>query len=238
MTIKAKRKGLKMTEKVAKVYEALHQVVSELDVEKDSVLPSNMSGAAYRTTEAITAEVRTLFEKNNLILIPSEKVVDTGHIEFNKRLNYYTVIEGKYEIVSLEDGSSVTISGTGRGQSVGTAVDANIASTFAFKNALQRLFLIADRNEEDRAHRDGTPGPTKAERQAELARNAGKNSASRGPARAKNEFQVKVKEKFIDTGVVTAEQANEEIKKLRAKGDKNPFETLLNSLEKGELPDA
>ena len=226
-----------MSEKIAgKIYPALHKVMGELDVDKDGVLPANMSGSAYRTAEAITSAVRDLFSTHGLIFLPMDRVIESTQEEFKNRMNYSVVIEGTYEIVHIEDGSSVTIRGIGRGVSTGTAVDANVASTFALKNALQRLLLISDNREEEAAMRDGTPGPTKVERAATKARSAAKPAAKKAsPVR---ELQKKVKEQFIDEGMITSEQANEEIKRLKEAGDENPFQTLLNALEKGELPDA
>src|SRR5690625_7319674 len=95
-----------MTKEVPHVYIALAEVVKTLDVDKDSVLPANMGKSSYRTTEAITAAVRALFEKENLILIPNEHVIESGAQEIKDRVTYYSVIVGTYEIVSLKDGSS------------------------------------------------------------------------------------------------------------------------------------
>lgn len=226
----------KETNMTKKVYPALHKVMAELDVDKDGVLPGNMGGSAYRTAEGITSAVRALFTKHDLVFLPTERVIESTQEEFKNRMTYSIVVEGTYEIVHVEDGSSVAIQGIGRGVATGTAVDANVASTFALKNALQRLLLISDNREEEAAMRDGTPGPTKVERQAQKARSAAKPAPKKAsPVR---ELQKKVKEQFIDQGVITSEQANEEIKKLKESGDENPFQTLLNALEKGELPDA
>lgn len=223
---------------VGKVFAALHAVAAELDVDKDGVLPANMSGAAYRTAEAITSAVRALFTKNNLVIVPSEMVVEASNEEFKNRMQFTLVVEGTYQIFHIEDGSSVTIGGVGRGVSTGTAVDANVASTFAFKNALQRLLLISDNRDEAAGMNDGSSqGPSKVERQAQLAR---ERTAKRSPAKASpiRELQAKVRSEYIEKGVITSEQANDEIKRLKAKGDDNPFQTLLDSLAKGELPDA
>lgn len=226
----------KETNMTKKVYGALAKVQAELNVDKDGVLPGNMGGAGYRTAEAITSAVRDLFTKHDLVFLPTERVIESTQEEFKNRMNYSIVVEGKYTIVHTEDGSSVEIQGIGRGVSTGTAVDANVASTFALKNALQRLLLISDNREEEAAMRDGTPGPTKVERQAQKARSAAKPAPKKAsPVR---ELQKKVKEQFIDEGVITPDQANEEIKRLKKAGDDNPYQTLLNALEKGELPDA
>lgn len=224
---------------VGHIYEAIGEILRDLDVEKDGVLPGNMGGKAYRTIESVTKGLRSELVSKGVIIVPNEKVISQERWEFTKRMNFSTVIEGTYQLVSTKDGSSITISGTGRGNSMGTSVDANGASSFAFKNAVQRLFLISDNEEETAAMRDGTPGPTKLERDAAQARGAAPKRATRAKADPKEDkAKVEIKTEFIDSGIVSKEQVGAEFTKLRNSGDKTPYQTLLGLLEKGELTDA
>lgn len=228
-----------MTDNSKAVYRALHNVLRELDVDKDGVLPGNMGGSAYRSAEALTAGVRALFVQHDLILVPQESVSHNERYEFNKRVEFTATVEGVYHIISAEDGSSVTIKGVGRGKSTGTTVDVNIASTFALKNALQRFFLVSDNKLEEEGMSDGSaPGPTKAERAAAKAAVTPQPKAKPVANNGEREAQAKIRAEYLNAEepVLTKEEAGAEIKRLKNAGDKTPYATLLASLEKGELP--
>ncbi len=143
------------------VYTALAAILSELSVEKNGDLPSNMGGKPYITAVDLNLEVKRKFVSNNLILIPSERVIRHENL-VSSRTTVSIVIEGTYTIVSTVDGSSVTGVGVGDGLAIGTAVASNIASTNALKNFLLRLFLVTEQSTEDAAKQQAPEETQKA----------------------------------------------------------------------------
>ena len=192
------------TTKIPEVYTALANVLSNLSVEKNGVLPGNMGGKPYITAVDVAAEVKRLFVANNLIFLPDEKVVHQETRESNNRLQLIITITGSYTIVSTVDGSNVVISGTGDGLSTGTAVAANIASTNALKNALLRAFLITEQSVEDAGRNEAAPGQAPAQ-------NAAQRKVETARAVAKpvdgelNALKAKVRE-AIEAGTKTREE--------------------------------
>lgn len=155
-----------------KVYEGVANTLKHLSVEKNGVLPGNMGGKPYITAHDIAAEVKRKFVENNLIFLPKETVVKHENIQANNRLQVSIVVTGEYTIVSAEDGSSLTVSGTGDGLATGTAVASNIASTNALKNALLRTFLITEQSVEEAA-KNGLPDAAPSPAQAKIAKAQG-----------------------------------------------------------------
>lgn len=142
--------------KVPHVYTALYSILKGLAVEKNGSLPSNMGGKPYITAVDLNLEIKNKFVENNLILIPREREVSKNVVSEDGGRKTITIsIEGEYQIVSVEDESSVTIGGVGDGLAIGSAVAANIASTNALKNALLRTFLVTEQSTED----EGKHGP-------------------------------------------------------------------------------
>lgn len=149
-----------------KIYGAIFNILKEMRVEKGGTLPPQMGNAKYATAEAISNATKNLFVENNLILIPEEKISHIDAPDFgDKKIRYLVTITGEYQVVHTEDGSSIRFSGIGQGIATGTAVAANIASTFALKNALQRLFLISEDSVDTAGHvEQAQPKQTEAQR--------------------------------------------------------------------------
>lgn len=135
--------------KVPHVYTALATVMREISVEKNGMLPPNMGGKPYISAVDLAYATKTLFDANNLVLIPNETVTHDEVFNDNGRKTRTLTIQGVYKVVSTVDGSSETISGTGDGLSTGSSVASNIASTNALKNALLRTFLVTEQSVED-----------------------------------------------------------------------------------------
>lgn len=217
------------------VLTALVEVFKTLSVDKNGILPSNMGKGAYMTAEDINAAVRGEFAKNNLLVFSNE--VETKHetITYKERLNFATSITGTYTIVSAVDGSERTISGVGHGLATGTAVAANIASTFALKNALLRTFLVAEQSVENAAmegdnapsRQTAKPAGSRTERQVS---NSTKNSSA-----AESKARAAVKKEFIDEGLVTPEDANKQVGELKKNGSLTPYTDLLKQFRSGDL---
>jgi len=141
---------------VPAVIGSIAKVLAAMSVEKGGVLPGNMGGKPYITAVDLSAEAKRQFVENDLIILPSEKVISHEVINNNNRLTVAIVVEGTYTIISTKDGSHVVTGGVGDGLAIGTAVSSNIASTNALKNALLRLFLVTEQSVEDAA-KDGVP---------------------------------------------------------------------------------
>lgn len=192
---------------VPKVYAAIHKVLEHLQVDKNGMLPGNMGGKAYMTAEAISNEVKRLFVENNLIL-ESNETSETFAPNFgDSKSRFQITVSGSYRAIHIEDGSSITFSGTGNGLATGTAVAANIASTFALKNALQRQFLIS----EDSVERDGQAeqAPPKQNSAQQAAASATAPPApKKASGKANQDAQLRIKEGMddgtYDKGAVTA----------------------------------
>lgn len=148
---KTTRKTPAKKETGPKVYEALGKVLGAMAVEKGGVLPGNMGGKPYITAHDLAAEAKRQFVANNLILLPDEQIFKHDVINDNGRKTVVISVRGQYTITHIEDGSSVTVGGTGDGLATGTAVASNIASTNAFKNALLRTFMVTEQSVEEAA---------------------------------------------------------------------------------------
>lgn len=203
---------------VPHVYTALAEILKNLSVEKNGVLPGNMGGKPYITAVDASAETKRQFVENNLVFVPNEEVIKHEIITFKDRLNIAIVIKGTYTIISTVDGSSVTVSGTGDGLATGTAVASNIGSTNALKNALLRTFLITEQSVEDSA-KQGTPDAmpaTATQRTVERARTAGTSADQKkivayiGKDEEKRAKVNELHKKFKESGL-TADKVNEKI---------------------------
>lgn len=222
-----------MTDTTPKIYGAIHNILKEMQVEKNGTLPGNMGGKSYATAEAISNATKNLFVANNLILIPSETVTHVSSDDYgDKKMRYLITITGNYRATHIGDGSFVEFSGTGQGIATGTAVAANIASTFALKNALQRLFLISEDSVESAAHiEQSAPKQTQAQRTA-------KELPSRPVVKSSNreiveEIKAFMSENGIPSEVMSA--LNDKIAKERGKEKGEVLPELLERLKAGEV---
>lgn len=141
-----------MTENTNKIYGSIHKVLNHLSVSKNGTLPGNLGGAAYLKADDISNEVKTQLVKNNVIVEANEEVVKVDSPDYgDKKMRFVITLKGTYRLIHIEDGSSITISGTGQAMGTGVATAAAVASTFAQKTALLRTFLIS----EDSVEREG-----------------------------------------------------------------------------------
>lgn len=154
--------------KTPHVHTALAEIVKSLVVEKTGTLPGNLGGKKYAPAPAVAQAVKELFAKNDLLLLTEEKVVSNENLVVKDRLSIHIIVTGTYTIISLKDGSSVTVSGTGDGLATATAVAANIASTNSQKNALLRTLLISEQSVEEASMTEQKPSAT--EQKLERAR--------------------------------------------------------------------
>lgn len=138
-------------EKVPAIFTSLAKVLRALSVEKNGTLPGSMGGKPYITAVDASAEVKRQFVENNIVILPEEKFTHHEVQELKDRKFVVVGVEGRYTLVSTEDGSTAVVSGVGDGTAIGTSVASNIASTNALKNALLRTFLITEQSVEDEA---------------------------------------------------------------------------------------
>lgn len=222
-----------MTDTTPKIYGAIHNILKEMQVEKNGTLPGNMGGKSYATAEAISNATKNLFVANNLILIPSETVTHVSSDDYgDKKMRYMVTITGNYRATHIEDGSFIEFSGTGQGIATGTAIAANVASTFSLKNALQRLFLISEDSVESAAHVEQS-----APKQAQAQRTV-KEAPSRPVVKTSNreiveEIKVFMSENGIPSEVMSA--LNDKIAKERGKEKGEVLPELLERLKAGEV---
>lgn len=217
------------TNKVPHVYTALLEVTRKIEVEPDGTLPGNMGGKGYASATAVTDHVKKLFVDLDLFLIANEEVVTSEQRELKERITQYIVVRGEYQIVSAQDGSTVTISAIGNGQATGTAVAANIASTFALKNALLRTFMISDQSAEDAGMAE--PGEKKSTRMEQSAKAVAPRRTTTAKA-AVSGARALIKSEFVDTGKLTPKEANERLQLLKKNGHADPETDLLEELRK------
>lgn len=192
------------------VYTALGNILKNLSVSKNGVLPGNMGARPYITAVDASAEVKRQFVENDLIFLPNEEVIENEHFIHKDRVSIRIVIRGEYTIVSTVDGTSVTVSGVGDGLATGTAVASNIGSTNALKNALLRTFLITEQSVEDAA-KNGEP-ETPAQRQIQKAKAAPKTQAPKPTAKDESPDVARLLGEIkaaVDSGTVTSDKANQ-----------------------------
>lgn len=207
-----------MTEnKTPKVYAAIHNVLTALQVSKGGMLPGNMGGKAYMTAEDISNEVKRLFVENRLILRANETVAHVSTDDLgDKKMRFQITISGTYEAIHIDDGSALEFSGTGQGLATGTAVAANIASTFALKNALQRQFLISEASVDAEGHTEQAPPKQNPAQQAAQAT----KPKSSGAAKAVGDEEQRQAQIRISEGITAGTY------------DKDRVTALHNALEK------
>lgn len=216
-----------MTNGQPKIYQAIHDILSEMKVEKNGQLPSNMGSAKYATAEAVSNATKNLFIDNKLILVPEEEVADISTPDFgDKKSRFMVTIRGNYQVVHIEDGSSINFSGVGQGLATGTAVAANIASTFALKNALQRMFLISEESVDTAGHTEQVqPRQTEAQRRVQQA------PVRRNPnAEALEELKAFMRKYDVDSTVMA--KKNQEIATKLGKDKAEVYPELLEELKK------
>ncbi len=166
----------KPTYTVPKIYAAYHKILEELQVDKTSDLPTNMGGKKAFAADQVAADVKSLLVENNLIFrVLSEDVVSNEVIPVGNRLNIVITVQGTYELIHIEDGSSITIGGVGQGVAIGSSVAASIAGTFALKSGLLHSFLIT----EESVEREGL-APTQPKESAALKKAQSDKDGSSG----------------------------------------------------------
>lgn len=220
-----------------KVYTSIHKVLKTLQVDKNGVLPGNLGGKNYATAESISNEVKKLFVANDLIPeyneeIVTESVADLG----DKKMRFQTTIKGTFKAIHIEDGSSITFSGHGHGLATGTAMAANIASTFAMKNALQRQFLISEDSVERNGQAEQAP-PKQNSAQQEAAKATTPPPAPKKLTGANGDAQKRVVAKMED-GTYDRERVtalNAKIAKQLGKSKGDVMVELEKALEAGEV---
>lgn len=216
------------------VYKALAAILASLSVAKGGTLPSNMGGKPYITAVDAAAETKRKFVENNLIFVPNETVFKHETIIHKDRISVAIVITGQYTIISTQDGSHVTVSGTGDGLANGTAVASNIASTNALKNALLRTFLITEQSVEDAAKNGPDSEATPTERKLTQARSA-------APAKPRTATTSKARDtirvEYIEAGIVSKDIANSMLEAAKAAGLSGDaaWDKVLERLKKGEV---
>lgn len=137
--------------KVPHVYTAILEILKNMSVEKNGKLPGNMGGGSYVAASDLSAETKAQFVEQSLVFLPSERLTKHEVLTDGNRKTIFTTTEGEYRIISVVDGSEVTIRGAGDGIATGSAVASNVSSTNALKNALLRTFLVTETSVEDAA---------------------------------------------------------------------------------------
>lgn len=227
---------------VPHVYTALSEVFKTLSVGKDGRLPSNMGGGGYQTAEAVSEAVRNEFAQHDLIILSNEEETSRESIIHKERLNFSSSVTGTYTIVSTRDGSMTQISGVGHGLATGTAVAANVASTFALKNALMRTFMVSENAVEEgglAGENTAKPKPeNRATRNVKAATTKPAPKATPGGSSGEAAAKTKIQAEYIKTGLITSEYANERRDFFKADGSKTPLQDLLKEIESGDLGNA
>lgn len=228
-----------MTEEVKStphVLAAVAAILKHMEVEKGGTLPANMGGKKYIPAPALAEEIKRQLVANNLILLSDEQVVSQEAVINKDRLNIRVVVTGRYRLISTQDASEVSISGTGDGLATGTAVASNIASTNAQKNALLRTFLVSEEAVEEASMTESAAPQEK--RSTAAAAKVAKTAAAKPAARGSKGSQENIRTEFIDTGVVTREQVNDLVSSVKTSeglAGEPLFAEVLNRLRKGEV---
>lgn len=143
---------------VPEVYVALANILKSFSVEADGTLPASMSGGKYIRAVDLFNAVKVAFAQNDLVLLTNEHLSCANEVTLGAKLALHVIVSGEYTLVSTRDASSVSFSGVGEGFAFSNAVAANIASTYALKNALMRTLLAS----EDSVEKEGlTPADAK-----------------------------------------------------------------------------
>lgn len=219
-----------MTEQ-PKIYKAIHNILSALNVAKTGTLPGNMGGKEYMTAEAVANEAKKLFVENDLILVSNEDVTQIDTPDFgDKKTRVFLTIKGTYEAIHIEDGSSITFSGTGQGLATGTAIAANIASTFALKNALQRQFMVSEDSVDKAGHTEAAvPKQHSAQQTASAGAPPAKPVTAAAPSPLIQEIKKVMEEKNIPSERMTA--LNRELAEKHGKTNSEVLPELLAILQ-------
>ena len=186
-----------MTEEntVPAIYAALLAIQNEYAVEKKGKLPSNMGGSMYAAASDQFAEFKKLAQKHRVLTINQNIPSQTELREISGRAYDYVVVTLSYKLVSLEDGSSETISGTGTGIAINNSVASIIANTNAMKTAIQGFTMTTESSEDAAKSGPGESegGPTKAEQKVAAAKTGVAPATGAIPTDEVKELQGKIK---------------------------------------------
>lgn len=129
-----------------KIYSAMREVMKDIaavGIGKDS--RNTMQGFNFRGIDAAMNALSPLMVKHGIICVPRHGQADVRSRETQKaeKITYNTIVfcHSEFDLVSVEDGSSVTIRTNGEGMDTADKAT-NKAMSMAFKYALLQAFVI------------------------------------------------------------------------------------------------
>lgn len=142
------------------VYKKLHDVMNGLEKIDTSIMEFGRTKYAYLSENAITPEVKKLFLEHGLVIIPTHTMFESNEVGDN----IHAIVTIVYEIVDIDDGSTLSVTGIGEGMDKGDKAIPK-ACTAALKQMFRHLLMIPspDRLDPDNtaseAYRKPQPAP-------------------------------------------------------------------------------
>lgn len=134
------------------VYAAVAKVLDELPaIGKDGRAPANMGGYSFRSVEDITAALKPLLARHELMIVPSIlERRDSERQTSGSKVMFVTDLHVQFDFVA-SDGSRFHATMWGQGTDMGDKA-CQKAVTAAFKSMLSVTFCISDRENDAEAH--------------------------------------------------------------------------------------
>ena len=146
--VESKKTKLNLWQKIAKVMEGIEYL------KKDDTISYGKTNYKAMSEEKVTKEVRALFIKYGLVIIPFEQEVTSRDIIKNQNgldilVGFLTQVNTKYKLIDIDTGTFETVASSGQGvdsqdKGVGKAM------TYAFKYALLRSLAIPTGEDPDK----------------------------------------------------------------------------------------
>lgn len=207
-------------------------------IPKNGVGPSQKGGFSYIKAEDILDKIHALLVDHDVIVVP--RIQHTKHESqvVNNRVYINVTVEASYDYISVDDGSSLTVTAVGEGSDIGSDTATRKAATQALKVSHLHTFTIPNSEFDDEGYepRVAQQAPEKVTPVKRALSNASKASGE------STKLQAEVRE-FIKSGAYSSEQVNSVGERVAkelgkdsfVKSDEETLKALVAELRKGTV---
>lgn len=231
-----------MTEQntVGTIFAKVARIQAEVGaIPKDGVGPSAKGSFKYVRAEDILDKIHALLVQENVIVIPSLEYTKHNVEMVNNRQYVSVALTARYTYVSVEDGSSITVTAVGEGSDIGSDTATRKAATQALKISHLHTFTIPNSEFDDEGYEPASKAaaPAANTKAAQVISKASKSAVTPEVS----ELQGTVR-KFVDSGVgadvvkTIGERVTKELgKPSYDKNDVDILRGIVSALNAGEV---
>lgn len=231
-----------MTEQntVGTIFAKIAKIQAEVGaIPKDGTGPSAKGSFKYVRAEDILDKIHALLVQENVIVIPSLEYTKHTTEMVNNRQYVSVALTARYTYVSVDDGSSITVTAVGEGSDIGSDTATRKAATQALKISHLHTFTIPNSEFDDEGY-EAPAGKAAAPANTKAAQTISKASRSAVTPEV-SELQGTVR-KFVDGGVgadivkTIGERVTKELgKPSYDKNDVDILRGIVTALNAGEV---